>query len=85
MIVQDAPQTAEQDAIAKDLYGRYDAIISVDDVKVWQFGEKENRVTNLVLRVFPAEISEYKRMKREIRQRISQKFGINRLFIEMEW
>lgn len=78
-------QTDQTDqAIASDLYGRYDAIISVDEVQFWKFEDREV-AANLTIKVFPGTANEYKRIKREIRERIQKRFGINRLNIEFDW
>ena len=84
ILLESSPESIKHDAIASDLYGRFDTIVSVDEVKVWQIGEKEI-AANLLLKVYPAETYEYKYMKREIRKRIEKKFGITQVSIEMDW
>lgn len=84
ILLERTPDTVDVDAIAKDLYGRYDTIISVEEVKAWEIANNE-MAANLRLKVYPAESYEYKRMKREIRQRLLKKFNVVHLSVEIDW
>ncbi|MES2630153.1 MAG: cation diffusion facilitator family transporter [Bacteroidota bacterium] len=84
ILAESSPLHIDQETICKDLYGRHDAILSIDEVKVWTIGENEV-AANLLIRVYPAEVYEYKRIKREIRQRMRSKFGVTHLAVELEW
>lgn len=70
--------------IAKDLFGRFDTIVSVDEINVWEIPNNDSTVI-IKLKVFPAEVYEYKRLKRELKQRLAQKFGITHLSLEFDW
>ncbi len=70
--------------IAQDLFGRFDTIVSVDEINVWEIPNSQSTVI-IKLKVYPAEVYEYKRLQRELKQRMLQKFGINHLSVELDW
>jgi len=78
------PEHINSDKIAEDLYGRFDTIVSVEEVKVWEIANGESAAI-IKLKVFPGEVYEYKRIKREIKQRLEKKFGISQLSVEFDW
>ncbi len=78
------PNHANSANIAKDIFGRFDTIVSVDEINVWEIPNNDSTVI-IKLKVFPAEVYEYKRLKRELKERLAQKFGIRHLSLEFDW
>ncbi len=84
ILLERTPDTIKPDDVTKDLYNRYDTIVSIDEIKVWEIGENDIAAT-VRLRVYPGEPYEYRRMQREMKQRLLKKFGISHVSIELDW
>ncbi len=84
ILLERGTETLDPATISSDLYGRYDTILSVDEVKTWETGENEIAAT-ITLKVFEAQSYEYRRLKREVRLRLQKKFGISQVSIELDW
>ncbi|TXC81734.1 cation diffusion facilitator family transporter [Luteibaculum oceani] len=70
--------------IRTDLYNKFDTIVAVDKIQVWQIAEKKNAAI-IRLKLYPGEIYEYRFLKREITNRVQRKFQIEMVAVEFDW
>ncbi len=84
ILLTHTPKEVDVDKITKDLYNRFDTILAIDEVRIWEIANGDCAAT-IKLRVYPAEAYEYKRLKKEIYHRLAKKYQLEHLTLEMDW
>lgn len=83
-VLEYQPENITAAIIKTDLYNKFDAIISIENPIFWKLSAKENAAI-LCIKVYPAEVYEYRYLKKEITKRLKSRFHLTVLSIELDW
>ncbi len=79
-----APENQCASEIKTDLYNKFDTIVAIKDLKLWQLNDQETAAV-VTVTVYPAEVYEYRYIKRQIRKRLEEKHGLHVQAVALDW